>query len=90
MWSKGVSCQGFGIADDITNEEFGAFSESLRISFALSDLNWVFLPELYKEALGLHEVLHESKLVRATRARPPAEHKFRKAKRRGLKVTDPW
>ena len=77
-------------ADDLTNEEFSAFSESHRITFALSDLDWVILPELYKEALGLHEVLHEAKLKEASRAIPRAEHKFRKIKRRGLKVTDPW
>ena len=77
-------------ADDLTNEEFGNFSEQLRIPVVLSDLNWVVLPELYKEARDLHEDIQSRKHAKALQAKPPPSHKAHKAKRKGLRVTDPW
>jgi hypothetical protein len=77
-------------ADDLTNEEFRSFSDQLRIPVVLSDLNWVVLPELYKEARDLHEEIQDRKNAKALQAKPPPSHKAHKAKRKGLRVTDPW
>jgi hypothetical protein len=77
-------------ADDLTNEVFSSFNLDLRITFELSDLSWVLLPKLYKEAKEMHDELQHKKADNPPRVNTQGHAKKRKKKRIGLKTSDPW
>lgn len=81
-------------ADDLTNGLYDSFNPELRLNPELSSLSWLILPQLYAEAIRMHEQIVDKKSTKALSANKLAEDGKRrkpfKRKKLGLRVTDPW
>jgi hypothetical protein len=78
-------------ADNLSNENFSQFTESLRINTPIQDLKWLIFPTLLKEALELEIKIQELKAhTKPKRLVSITKPKTKKRKVPGLKITDPW
>jgi len=80
-------------ADDLTNGEFGRFSESKRIHVDLGKLKWLVLDELMVSAEALYQEVKGARELRGAGAASSGEGGGRRGRRRPeerLRARDPW
>ena len=84
-------------ADDLTNGLFSHFDMDKRINPSLSSMPWLVLPKLMTDAGDLHRIIEQKKMEKKgssneglATSRATFLPKKRKAKKAGLRVTDPW
>ena len=84
-------------ADDLTNGIFLNFDAAKRSNPSLASMPWRVLPKLMTDAGDLHRIMEQKKADRAVSSEQGmaiANRTFlpkkRKAKKAGLRVTDPW
>ena len=74
-------------ADQLTNEDFSAFQEHLRIPVRLRDIQWLVLPQLMEASGKLYQDVVQQREQAKTLPKP-TYRKMPPAKR--LKWTNPW
>jgi len=80
-------------ADAITNEEFGMFSEQLRVPVDPKKVKWLALSGMFEAGQRLYESINAEREAQRKRGPGGAEVPGRATKRRlmdSLKMADPW
>ena len=80
-------------ADDLTNGDFGRFSEANRIHVDPSKLKWLVLDQLMVTAEALYQEVKGARELKGTGAAHLGEGERRRGRRRPeerLRARDPW